>query len=160
MVGKFLAGRLDLPGRSGGTDAALIERTQSLLTEYRKEMDIFGFYKALNSVFELTALVNKYIDTEAPWKLAKEDPARLSTVLYNIWNGVRICTLLLYPFMPSKTASAWKALGINRDIEKAAFDEERVFYHADDLSPIERIAPLFPRREREPTAHVSRIDGS
>ncbi len=148
MVGKFLAGRLAMPGESGGTDAHLLARTQEIVAEYRREMDVFGFYKALNSVFELTGLVNKYIDTEAPWKLAKEDRVRLSTVLYNIWNGVRICTLLLYPFMPSKTASAWKALGINRDIEKAAFDEEQGFYHAGDLSPIERIAPLFPRRER------------
>ena len=110
-------------------------------------MNDFGFYKALNAVFELTALLNRYIDTEAPWKLAKEDPARLSTVLYNVWNGVRIATLLLYPFMPSKTARAWKALGIDRDIEKAAFDEEKSFYLAADLSPIDKIAPLFPRRE-------------
>ena len=49
--------------------------------------------------------------------------------------------------MPSKTAAAWKALGIGRDIEKAAFDEEIAFYHAGDLSPIDKIAPLFPRRE-------------
>ncbi|MGD0230495.1 MAG: methionine--tRNA ligase [Syntrophorhabdales bacterium] len=147
MIGKFLAGRLPRPDASGGADAGLVERTQALIEEYCSQMDIFGFYKALNSVFEITALLNRYIDTEAPWRLAKENPTRLSTVLYNIWNGVRICTLLLYPFMPSKTAEAWKSLGIGRDIEKAVFDEERAFYHASDLSPIDKIRPLFPRRE-------------
>ncbi len=29
MIGKFLAGRLEAPGQSGGTDAHLIERTQA-----------------------------------------------------------------------------------------------------------------------------------
>jgi methionyl-tRNA synthetase len=147
MIGKFLAGTLTTPGEPGGTDAALREGTENLIAEYRKEMNDFGFYKALNAVFELTAILNRYIDAEAPWKLARENPARLSTVLYNVWNGVRVSTLLLYPFMPSKTARAWKALGINRDIEKAAFDEEKSFYLAADLSPIDKIAPLFPRRE-------------
>ncbi len=147
MIGKFLAGKLTKPGDSGGTDATMRERAEKLIAEYQKEMNDFGFYKALNAVFELTSLLNRYIDTEAPWKLAKENPSRLPTVLYNVWNGVRISTLLLYPFMPSKTAHAWKALGINKAIEKASFDEEKDFYHTEALSPIDKITPIFPRRE-------------
>ncbi|OPY70930.1 MAG: Methionine--tRNA ligase [Syntrophorhabdaceae bacterium PtaU1.Bin034] len=147
MIQKFLKGRIEKPEESGGSDAHLIERIKALVGEYEQEMNVFSFYKALNNVFEITGLLNKYIDTEAPWKLAKENPARLPTVLYNIWNGVRISTLLLYPFMPSKTARIWKALGINRDIEKASFEDEKHFYHAGDLSSIEKTPPLFPRIE-------------
>lgn len=147
MIGKFLAGKVEKPDRSGGTDAHLIERIQTLVGEYEKEMAGFSFYKALMDVFEITALLNKYIDTEAPWKLSKENPSRLPTVLYNIWNGIRIATLLFYPFMPSKTAQAWKALGIGRDIEEVTFEEERQFYYADDLSSIQKVPPLFPRIE-------------
>jgi methionyl-tRNA synthetase len=147
MIEKFLKGKVEIPDRSGGSDAHLIERTETLVAEYEKEMEIFSFYKALGSVFELTALLNKYIDTEAPWKLAKENPDRLPSVLYNIWNGVRIATLLLYPFMPSKTGQVWKALGIGRDIAKASFEDERHFYHEADHSPIQKIPPLFPRIE-------------
>jgi len=147
MIEKFLNGKIDRPVRSGGTDAHLLGRIETLVIEYEKEMDGFSFYKALSSVFELTALLNKYIDTEAPWKLAKENPSRLITVLYNIWNGVRIAALLLYPFMPSKTAQVWRALGIGRDIEKASFEDEKRFYVETDHSPIVKIPPLFPRIE-------------
>jgi methionyl-tRNA synthetase len=147
MIEKFLKGTVEKPGQSGGTDERLLQRVETLVAEYEKEMEVFSFYKALGSTFELTALLNKYIDGEAPWKLAKENPSRLPTVLYNIWNGVRIAALLLYPFMPSKTSQVWKALGIGRDIEKAHFTDERHFYHEADHSPIQKIPPLFPRIE-------------
>lgn len=145
MIGKFLKGRVEKPAQSGGTDSQLIERVTALVAEYEKEMEVFGFYKALNSIFEITGMLNKYIDTEAPWKLAKENPERIPTVLYNVWNGVRVATLLLSPFMPTKTAQVWKALGLGGDIGKVAFDDEKQFYHAGDLAEIGKIPPLFPR---------------
>ncbi len=111
-------------------------------------MEAFGFSKALSAVFEITALLNRYIDTEAPWKLAKEDTTRLATVLYNIWNGVRIATLLLHPFMPSKTAPAWQALGMGRDIGKASFDGERAFYHAGRPFRHRQDTAPFPQKGR------------
>jgi methionyl-tRNA synthetase len=147
MIGKFQAGRLTEPAGPGGTDEALLERTAALVADYEREMEAFGFSKALSAVFELTALLNRYIDTEAPWRLAKEDRSRLATVLYNTWNGVRVATLLLFPFMPSKTASAWRSLGIAGDIAKASFDEERSFYQPSGLSAVDKIPPLFPRRD-------------
>lgn len=147
MIGKFLAGRIEAPAGPGGTDAHLLERIEVLVGEYEKEMEVFSYYKALTNVFEITALLNKYIDTEAPWKLAKEDPGRLPTVLYNVWNGVRVAALLLYPFMPTKTAAVWKALGIGKDIEKASFDEEKRFYLPGDLAEIGKVPPIFPRLE-------------
>lgn len=145
MIGKFLGGRLEKPAEVGGTDAHLLENITRLVGEYEKEMEIFSFYKALGAVFEITALLNRYIDTKAPWKLAKENPARIPTVLYNVWNGVRIATLLLHPFMPTKTAQVWKALGMGSEIGKASFDAEKVFYHKGDLALIEKIPPIFPR---------------
>ncbi len=147
MIEKFLKGKVEKPDQSGGTDADLVENIDKLVAEYEREMAAFSFYKALGSAFELTSLLNRYIDGEAPWKLAKENPGRLTTVLYNIWNGVRIATLLLHPFMPSKTAQVWKALGIGRQIEEARFGDEKLFYHESDPSPIRKIPPLFPRIE-------------
>jgi methionyl-tRNA synthetase len=147
MIGKFLGGKVEGPAESGGSDAHLLERIETRVGEYEKEMEVFSYYKALTDVFEITALLNKYIDTEAPWKLASQNPGRLPTVLYNVWNGVRIACLLLYPFMPTKTARVWKALGIGRDIEKASFGDEKKFHHAGDLATIEKVAPIFPRLE-------------
>jgi methionyl-tRNA synthetase len=101
----------------------------------------------LQDVFEITGLVNRYVDSEAPWKLAKENENRLKDVLYNIWNGVRIATLLLSPFMPEKTGVIWNALGKRGAIDAAGFEDEKVFYHSEELGVIEKVPPIFPRVE-------------
>ncbi len=115
-------------------DDTVQETTMNLIEEYRKEMDILAFHKALNNVFEIMSILNKYIDTEAPWKLAKENDVRVKTVMYNLWNGIRIAAMLLNPFMPTKSQEIWKALGIGRQIENANWDEEMRFYTPSDTA--------------------------
>jgi methionyl-tRNA synthetase len=146
MITKFSKGVLERPGASGGADEHLVSQVRNAVTDYENEMEVFGFHKALSSTFEIVSLLNKYVDTEAPWKLAKENTERLPIVLYNLWNGVRIATLLLHPFMPEKTQEIWKAIGLNTPISAATDDRERSFYYdAEGLSTIEKIPPLFPR---------------
>jgi methionyl-tRNA synthetase len=115
--------------------------------EYRKDMEVFAYHKALQDAFDIMSILNKYIDAEAPWKLSKEGDVRIKTVLYNIWNGLRIAAVLLYPFMPQKSQVIWAALGIGREIEKASFDDEKAFYFTEDISYIDKIQPIFPRIE-------------
>ena len=72
---------------------------------------------------------------------------RINTVLYNIWNSLRIVSMLLYPFMPQKSEVIRKALGVGTSFQEVLFDNEKQFYHPDDISRIDKIAPIFPRIE-------------
>jgi len=145
MIKKFQDGKIEQPGESGGTDEHLVEQVQRLLVDYQKEMEVFAFHKALAAAFEIVSLFNKYVDSEAPWNLAKGNKARLQTVLHNLWNGIRIATLLLHPFMPRKTETIWKAIGLQGEIAETSMERESCFYHAEALSPIDKVPPLFPR---------------
>lgn len=147
MIGKFLMGKIERPEKKAGMDAYVEDNVVRLVEEYREDMEVFAYHKALQDAFEITSILNKYIDTEAPWKLFKEGDARIKTVLYNIWNGLRIGAMLLYPFMPQKSQAIWGALGIGREIEKSSFDEEKVFYFSEDIAYIDKIKPIFPRIE-------------
>lgn len=147
MIGKFLQGKIEKPEKKGGMDEYVEENVERLVGEYQRDMEVFAYHKALQDVFEIMSILNKYIDTEAPWKLSKEGDARIKTVLYNIWNGLRIAAMLLYPFMPGKSQIIWDALGIGREIEKASFEAEKVFYFTEDISYIDKIKPVFPRIE-------------
>lgn len=147
MIGKFLKGRIEKPEKKGGMDEFVEEQARKLVENYQREMEVFGYHKALASAFEIISILNKYIDSEAPWKLAKEGDVRIKTVLYNIWNSLRIVAMLLYPFMPEKSNLVWKALGIGKSIETVLFDEEKEFCCPDGLGTIDKIAPLFPRLE-------------
>lgn len=61
---------------------------------------------ALTEIFVLFKRCNKYIDETEPWALAKQEEKRdrLSTVLYNLVEGILIGASLLEPFMPSTAA--------------------------------------------------------
>ena len=46
-----------------------------------------------------------------------------------------------------KSEAIWNALGLGKPIEKVLFDNEKVFYFANDLGTIDKIKPIFPRIE-------------
>ncbi len=147
MIGKFLQGRIERPEKKGGMDDYVEENVMELIDQYQKEMEVFSYHKALQSVFEIVAILNKYIDSEAPWKLSKEADPRIKTVLYNIWNSLRIVAVLFSPFMPERSQQIWASLGIGKPLERARFDDERRFFLPDDIATIDKIAPIFPRIE-------------
>ena len=70
------------------------------------KMETLRVADALTEIFGIFKRCNKYIDETEPWVLAKEketDAAkadRLSTVLYNLVEGIIIGASLLEPFMP------------------------------------------------------------
>ena len=65
-------------------------------------MEHFQFQNALEQVFKTIQRANKYIDENAPWTLGQgpRQPARLAAVMYNLLETVRICAVLLTPFIP------------------------------------------------------------
>lgn len=117
MVHKYFGGVVP-------ADKTLADDTLSLelkhkaalvVEQYQKLMDNFEFHKALIAVWELISDMNKYIDTTAPWTLAKADDeaskSLLSAVMYNLLEGLRIVAGLVYPVMPETAAKMHKHLG-------------------------------------------------
>jgi len=71
------------------------------------------------------ARANKYIDETAPWQLAKDEAnkTRLATVMYNLLEAIRICTVLLQPVMPESCEKIFDQIGAaadQRDWDSAA----------------------------------------
>ncbi len=70
-----------------------------------KAVEKMGKLRVADTISEIFALFkrcNKYVDETEPWVLAKdpEKADRLSTVLYNLVEGITIGASLLEPFMP------------------------------------------------------------
>ena len=77
-------------------------------------MEKFQFHNALEEIFKVIQRANKYIDENAPWALAKDmdaNGARLAAVLYNLLEAVRVCTVLLIPFMPESCDKIFAQIG-------------------------------------------------
>ncbi len=72
-----------------------------LPSEYRELMENFEFSKAFDYVWEKVQNINRHIDDEKPWSLAKTgDTEKLSAVMNNLINDLLDATKLLSPFIP------------------------------------------------------------
>ena len=67
------------------------------------KMEELRVAEAITEIFSLFKRCNKYIDETEPWVLARDEAKkdRLSTVLYNLVEGILMGASLLEPFMPS-----------------------------------------------------------
>ncbi len=71
----------------------------------------FKVQEAVLATVEFVRMLNKYMEVQAPWKLAKTDLPAAERVLYAAAESLRIATILLAPVMPQKTATVLDVLG-------------------------------------------------
>jgi methionyl-tRNA synthetase len=110
-------------------------------------MDAFALHEGAAAAFRLIDATNEFIAATAPWTLAK-DPAqadRLTQVLFDAAEAIRLAAVLLEPIMPSsckeilrRVGASAEGLNFNRD-GRWQNDGERVL--AQD-------GPLWPRKEQ------------
>ena len=113
MVEKYFGGTLPTERESSDADCDLKTMASTLRDRYETEMEHFQFQNALEQVFKTIQRANKYIDENAPWTLAKDpaNRARLATVMYNLLETVRICAVLLTPFIPDSAEKIFDQIG-------------------------------------------------
>ena len=113
MVEKYFGGTLPTERESSDADCDLKTMASTLRDRYQAEMEHFQFQNALEQVFKTIQRANKYIDENAPWTLAKDpaNRARLATVMYNLLETVRICAVLLTPFIPDSAEKIFDQIG-------------------------------------------------
>ena len=117
MVNKYFDGIVTNTNVKEDIDNSLIREATSLKTVVESYMDKLEVSKALEAIFELLRSCNKYIDETMPWVLAKDESKkdRLSTVLYNLIECIRISSVLLQAFIPSTCVKIFNQ--INTDVK-------------------------------------------
>ena len=113
MAEKYFGGTLPTERESSDADDDLKQMASTLRDRYETEMEHFQFQNALEQVFKTIQRANKYIDENAPWTLAKDpaNRARLATVMYNLLETIRICAVLLTPFIPDSAEKIFDQIG-------------------------------------------------
>ena len=150
MVWKYRDGKVPGPADLNEEDQALRQAAETMLGEYQAMMAEFRFHLALQAIWELVGLANKYIVGNEPWSLAKDpDKAgRLDTVLYNLLECLRLLTLTLTPVMPGAAAKMAAGLGLSPDDPRiASLTEGGVWGKLTPGSELKAFEALFPRLE-------------
>jgi methionyl-tRNA synthetase len=115
MIAKQLGGVLPEPGAFSDNDKAILAQADAMIGLARTAMVSQQIHQALNAVWAVVAEANRYFAGEAPWALAKTDPARQRTVLYVTAEVVRQIAILAQPAMPESCAKMLDVLGIPAD---------------------------------------------
>jgi len=152
MINKFAGATVPEPADPEPKDKDLAEAAARMVAEYSAQMNNFAFNRALQEVWSVISLANKYIVTSEPWVLAKEPSkaARLSTVLYHLAETLRLIGLVLKPIMPETSMKMATALGISPD----TFEKQNLIDHGSwGLTQpgveISLGASLFPRLDKK-----------
>ncbi|MFC1884927.1 methionine--tRNA ligase [Thermodesulfobacteriota bacterium] len=149
MIHKYFKGKMPEPAEAGEEDRKLKESALKSIDSYRKMMKDLSFHKALMSVWEIIGKVNKYIDTTAPWVLAKSNKDRLSTVIFHIFESLRIVSSLLWPFMPESAEKIQNQIGLSSTGSDLTFEKIKKWGEERPLKKLVKAPALFPRVEEK-----------
>ena len=97
MIGKQLDGVLPKPGDFSANDKTILAAADAMIAAAREAMKTQQIHQVLNAVWSVVADANRYFAGEAPWALAKTDPARQGTVLYVTAEVIRQVAILAQP---------------------------------------------------------------
>jgi len=122
----------------------------------RELIDLAEPSQALEEIWARVRRLNRYVEENRPWDLAKEAAEetslhgpdhqrtrsgagdRLDSVLYNLAEGIRVLALLLWPYLPASSGRLLEALAEGgRELD--------TFGARGGGQTIERIGPLFPK---------------
>ena len=112
MSNKYFGGVVADKGVTAEVDDDLKNTILEAVKKVDAKMNELRVADAITETFNIFKRCNKYIDETMPWALAKDETQadRLSTVLYNLVEGISIGATLLESFMPETTAKIRKQL--------------------------------------------------
>ena len=129
-------------------DSAVDEDLKKTVTDtYARvveKMETYRVADALTEIFGIFKRCNKYIDETEPWVLAKDAAKadRLSTVLYNLVEGIVIGASMLEPFMPETAQKIAAQLNTSlRDFDR--LEEFGLYENGNKVTDVPEI--LFAR---------------
>jgi methionyl-tRNA synthetase len=151
MAHKFVDGRVpDAP-----PEAEAVEAIEAAQQAYGVAMRDYQIPKAVEAAWSLVRFLNKYIDTRAPWALAKANDPALGSVLRSMLLCLRSCEGLVRPTLPS----AADAIAAQLSLEPLVLWDS---IGRDDSLPVgtmlQQPRPIFPRLELTKKEEPKRVE--
>jgi methionyl-tRNA synthetase len=151
MAEKYRGGRVapaEAPGRLAGVAARALH-------DYREAMDRFALEAGAAAAFRIVDAANEYITETEPWALARDEKnaARLSQVLFDVAEAVRVAAILLLPIIPTSAAEILRRVGETAPVDHVRLDDAA--WRNDGERTIAQGASLWPRIDTKST-HADR----
>jgi methionyl-tRNA synthetase len=139
MVGRYRDGKVP----EADVDPALTADFDGLAERVAELLERAEITGALDEIWQRVRRLNRYVEEQAPWQLAKDPAAAgdLDRTLYTLVEGLRTVTVLLHPYMPETAGQLLAALDQpDTDFAQAHFGGR------GGGGTVAAIEPLFPKR--------------
>lgn len=144
MIYKNCEEMVPQPGAYTPEDTALLGKIYNeMIPGVRGHVGALRFNDVLAGIWECISLCDSYIDAQAPWKLKKEDPARMGTVLYVLAEAIRCLGIAVQFAMPASAAKVLEQLQVHED--KRLFSHINGDYALVPGTVIDKPEGVFPR---------------
>jgi methionyl-tRNA synthetase len=140
MAEKYRGGRVAPAGSPG----RLAEVATTAVGDYRRLMEAFALEGGVAAAFRIIDAANEYIAETEPWALARDErnAERLSQVLFDVAEAVRVAAILLVPMIPTSSVEILRRVGDPTALDRVRLDAatwrnegERVLHKGDALWP-------------------------
>jgi methionyl-tRNA synthetase len=138
MIGRYRDGVVP----DVDVDAELRPDFDGLVAEVTALLGNADITQALDRIWQRVRRLNRYVEEQAPWQLAKDDAraGELDTALRSLAEGLRSLTVLLHPYMPETAGKLLAALGRPElALQQAGFGDQP---GGGRVGPL---PPLFPK---------------
>ncbi len=143
MIQRYCAGQI--PAAEGQPDLELSQAAIALVQGIPKFVEELDFSGVLSNTWSLVQLANRKVEEAAPWNLAKDanQRPRLSRVLYDLAETIRVLAVVLGPFMPVIRGKMFEQLGMPKYAPQLPKDGNwGLLPSGQKLGPL---SPLFPK---------------
>lgn len=143
MSYKYFDGIVSNPSVIEDVDDSLKSVVLDLHKSVTSKMNELKVGDALGLIFDALKRANKYIDETTPWILAKDESKqdRLKTVLYNLLETIRICSVYLQAFLPETASKIFNQL----NTDEKSYESARTFGLLNSGTKLNEPVHLFDR---------------
>ncbi len=111
LLQKFYDGKIPANEDDSPEGISVKENGIQVIEDVWRQIESMRVNEAIETTLQFIRSVNKYMETMAPWKLAKTDPEAGGKVLFTAAEALRVSALLLAPVMPHRTQTVLETLG-------------------------------------------------
>ncbi len=152
MTDRYTQARVPEPGALGAAEQEVAGAAAHTAEQVDQHLRRNEFHRALDSIFNFADAVNRYVERQAPWKVAKEKgpgwEKHLATTLYTSCEALRVVALLIAPFLPETAPRMLERLGIPDALERARLPDDAAHWGLiEPGTATTQGAALFPRVE-------------
>ena len=103
LLKKFFNGKIPMDEDNSPEGMVIKENGIKVVSDVWNHIESMRVSEAIETTLQYIRSVNKYMETMAPWKLAKSDNDAAGKVLFTAAEALRISAVLLAPVMPNRT---------------------------------------------------------